>query len=143
MANTTVPVRNHFWQGMFIGGAMGLVAGLFAAPKAGREFRDELSLRADNYVHDAKDKWTGIKEKMTTVAAELKDVLSAQAEQMNENLGGKSDTVKQRVSAIRERIARTAEEVEKKAAMIKEKLAEEKHGKEQPGESEEKMRDAG
>jgi gas vesicle protein len=46
--------QNHFLWGFFIGGIMGALAGLFFAPKSGKEFREELKEKGGEAFEDAK-----------------------------------------------------------------------------------------
>jgi len=46
--------QNHFVWGFFIGGIMGALAGLFFAPKSGKELRAELKEKGSEAFEDAK-----------------------------------------------------------------------------------------
>lgn len=47
--------QNHFLWGFLIGGIMGALAGLFFAPKSGRELREELKEKGSEAFEDAKE----------------------------------------------------------------------------------------
>jgi gas vesicle protein len=47
--------QNHFVWGFLIGGIMGALAGLFLAPKSGKELRAELKEKGSEAFEDAKE----------------------------------------------------------------------------------------
>ncbi len=47
--------QNHFVWGFLVGGIMGALAGLFFAPKSGKELRAELKEKGNEALEDAKE----------------------------------------------------------------------------------------
>jgi gas vesicle protein len=47
--------QKHFLWGFFVGGIMGAIAGLFFAPKSGKELRAELREKGTEALEDAKE----------------------------------------------------------------------------------------
>jgi gas vesicle protein len=47
--------QGHFFMGFLIGGALGALAGIFFAPKSGRELRSDLKEKGSELLKDAKE----------------------------------------------------------------------------------------
>ena len=54
----------NFFSGLIIGGAIGAIAGILFAPKAGRDFRDELLGDSDEIINKAKSELDKIRAEL-------------------------------------------------------------------------------
>lgn len=68
--------------GAAIGATVGAVAGVLLAPKAGKETREELALKAKEAVEKAKEKIDEVKEKAGEVVEEVKHHVKQKMEKL-------------------------------------------------------------
>lgn len=61
-----------FFSGLLIGGAIGAIAGILFAPKAGKEFRGDILSDSDEIINKAKSEL----DKMRSELSDLKDKIS-------------------------------------------------------------------
>ena len=47
--------QGHFFMGLLIGGALGALAGIFFAPKSGKELRSDIKEKGSKVLKDAKE----------------------------------------------------------------------------------------
>ena len=47
--------ESHFFKGLLIGGALGVLAGIFFAPKSGKELRSDIREKGEEIIRDAKE----------------------------------------------------------------------------------------
>jgi gas vesicle protein len=81
----------HWMQGLFIGALAGVVVGLLCAPKSGKETREELSMKANEFAAQIKDEYGAALEKSKmaydSLLVRLKE-LEARAEKKATELKG-------------------------------------------------------
>ena len=82
----------HFCMGLLIGGALGALAGIFFAPKSGKELRADIKEKGNEVLKDAKgiyiDAITNAKEIIGEVKHQVKD-LKKEAEGTSQKMVGK------------------------------------------------------
>ena len=82
----------HFCMGLLIGGALGALAGIFFAPKSGKELRSDIKEKGNEVLKDAKGIYanasTNAKEIIGEVKHQAKD-LEKEAEGTSEKIAGK------------------------------------------------------
>jgi len=47
--------QGHFFMGFLIGGVLGVLAGIFLAPKSGKELRSDIKEKGSEVLKDAKE----------------------------------------------------------------------------------------
>ena len=81
----------HFCMGLLIGGVLGALAGIFFAPKSGKELRSDIKEKGSEFLKDTKeiyaDAGTKAKEIIGEVKHQAKD-LKKEAEGIIENIAG-------------------------------------------------------
>jgi gas vesicle protein len=82
----------HFCMGLLIGGVLGALAGIFFAPKSGKELRSDIKEKGNEFLKDTKeiyaDVGTKAKEMIGEVKHQAKD-LKKEAEGTDEKIAGK------------------------------------------------------
>ncbi|MGB5218424.1 MAG: YtxH domain-containing protein [Smithella sp.] len=82
----------HFFMGLLIGGTLGALAGIFFAPKSGKELRADIKEKGSEVLKDIKeiyaDAGTKAKEIIGEVKHQAKD-LKKEAEGTGEKIAGK------------------------------------------------------
>ena len=82
----------HFCMGLLIGGVLGALAGIFFAPKSGKELRSDIKEKGNEFLKDTKkiyaDAGTKAKEIIGEVKHQAKD-LKKEAEDTGEKIAGK------------------------------------------------------
>jgi gas vesicle protein len=82
----------HFCMGLLIGGALGALAGVFFAPKSGKELRSDIKEKGIKVLKDTKeiyaDASTNAKEIIVEVKQQAED-LKKEAEGTGEKIAGK------------------------------------------------------
>jgi gas vesicle protein len=68
----------HFFMGLLIGGALGALAGIFFAPKSGKELRSDIKEKGSEVLKDAK----GIYADTSTKAKEIIEEAKHQAKEL-------------------------------------------------------------
>ncbi len=58
--------NNDLLKGLFIGGLIGVVLGILYAPKSGKETREEIACKADEFLGKAKEEYEKAVEKSKT-----------------------------------------------------------------------------
>jgi gas vesicle protein len=81
----------HWMQGLFIGALAGVVVGILCAPKSGKETREDLSVKANEFAAQLKDEYGAALEKSKmaydNLLVRLKE-LEARAEKKSKELKG-------------------------------------------------------
>jgi gas vesicle protein len=81
----------HWMQGLFIGALAGVVVGILCAPKSGKETREDLSLKANEFAAQLKDEYGAALEKSKmaydNLLVRLKE-LEARAEKKSKEIKG-------------------------------------------------------
>jgi gas vesicle protein len=83
--------RCHFCMGLLIGGALGALAGLFFAPKSGKELRSEMKEKGSEILEDAKKIYADVGEKTKEIIGDAKHQakeLKKEAEGTGEKIAG-------------------------------------------------------
>jgi gas vesicle protein len=62
----------HFFTGFLIGGVLGALAGIFYAPKAGKELRSDIKEKGSEILKDAKEIYTDAHSKAKDIIAEAR-----------------------------------------------------------------------
>lgn len=80
--------RSDLLKGLFIGGVVGVVLGILFAPKSGKETREDLIRKTDEFLEHAKEGYENAMEKGKTVCEtafqRLKDLEISAKEKMEE-----------------------------------------------------------
>ncbi|HEY9791783.1 MAG TPA: YtxH domain-containing protein [Candidatus Obscuribacterales bacterium] len=86
---------NRYFEGLLVGGALGLVAGLLSAKKPGSELRKDLSESYEDLLRQANDQLGDLKGSLSdkvrpiaAQAADLKDRLSDRAAELRGQVAG-------------------------------------------------------
>ena len=64
--------QDHFFMGFLIGGALGALAGIFFAPKSGKELRADLKEKGSEVLKDAKEVYADASTKAKEIIEEAK-----------------------------------------------------------------------
>jgi len=64
--------QDHFFMGFLIGGALGALAGIFFAPKSGKELRADLKEKGSEILKDAKEVYADASTKAKEIIEEAK-----------------------------------------------------------------------
>jgi len=64
--------QGHLFKGLLIGGVLGALAGIFFAPKSGKEFRSDIKKKGHEVLKDAKDIYADVSTKAKDVIEEAK-----------------------------------------------------------------------
>ena len=64
--------QGHFFMGFLIGGVLGALAGIFFAPKSGKELRSDIKEKGSEVLKDAKDIYTDASTKAKEIIGEAK-----------------------------------------------------------------------
>ena len=84
--------QGHFFMGLLIGGALGALAGIFFAPKSGKELRSDIKEKGNEFLKDTKkiyaDAGTKAKDIIEEVKHQAKE-LKKEAEGTGEKIAGK------------------------------------------------------
>jgi gas vesicle protein len=64
--------QGHFFMGFLIGSVLGALAGIFFAPKSGKELRSDIKEKGSEVLKDAKEIYTDASMKAKEVIAEAK-----------------------------------------------------------------------
>jgi gas vesicle protein len=64
--------QGHFFMGFLIGGVLGALAGIFVAPKSGKELRSDIKEKGSEVLKDAKDIYTDASTKAKEIIGEAK-----------------------------------------------------------------------
>lgn len=81
----------HLVMGLFIGCALGVLAGIFFAPKPGKELRSDIKKKGKDVLKDAKDIYADVGTKAKEIIGEVKhraNELKKQAEDTGEKIEG-------------------------------------------------------
>jgi gas vesicle protein len=88
---------NRYFEGMLVGGALGVIAGMLLAPKRGSELRAELSESYDDLLKQAGEQWGEISDKMSDKVQPLADRASTYGEKIKTKtlaLASKAQSIK-------------------------------------------------
>jgi len=64
--------QGHFFMGLLIGGALGALAGIFFAPKSGKELRSDIKEKGSEVLKDAKEIYADASTKAKEIIEEAK-----------------------------------------------------------------------
>ena len=64
--------EGHFFRGLLIGVALGALAGIFFAPKSGKELRSDIKEKGSEVLKDAKNIYTDANTKAKEIIEEAK-----------------------------------------------------------------------
>jgi gas vesicle protein len=64
--------QGHFFMGFLIGGFLGVLAGIFFAPKSGKEVRSDIKEKGSEVLKDAKDIYADASTKAKEIIVEAK-----------------------------------------------------------------------
>jgi gas vesicle protein len=95
MAEHEVP-QGHFFMGLLIGGALGALAGIFFAPKSGKELRSDIKEKGSEVLKDAK----GIYADASTKAKEIIKEARHQAEELKKEADRHLSEARQKAKEI-------------------------------------------
>jgi gas vesicle protein len=79
----------HFCMGLLIGGALGALAGIFFAPKSGKELRSDIKEKGSEVLKDAK----GIYADTSTKAKEIIEEAKHQAKDLKKEAEGTGEKI--------------------------------------------------
>ncbi|KUG22662.1 hypothetical protein ASZ90_007557 [hydrocarbon metagenome] len=91
----------NFFKGLFIGGALGALAGILFAPKSGKELRSDIKDKGNKILNDGKEIYADASTKAKEIFAEVKhqaNDLKEDAEDAGEKIAGK---VQEKMGQIR------------------------------------------
>lgn len=126
---------NRYFEGLLVGGTLGLVIGLLTAPKPGAEMRRELADSADDLLSNANGNWEEVKtrfnDKVQPIAeraSELRTRVSHQAADLKVMVSDKASELKDKASELKDQavdlkvmVSDKAHELKDKADELKEK----------------------
>ena len=82
----------HFCMGLLIGGVLGALAGIFFAPKSGKELRSDIKEKGNEFLKDTKEIYADVGTKAKDIIEEVKHQakdLKKEAEGTGEKVAGK------------------------------------------------------
>jgi len=82
----------HFCMGLLIGGALGALAGIFFAPKSGKELRSDIKEKGSEVLKDTKEIYADANTKEKEIIGEVKHQakdLKKETEGTDEKIAGK------------------------------------------------------
>ena len=88
--------QGHFFMGFLIGGVLGVLAGIFFAPKSGKELRSDIKEKGSEVLKDAK----GIYADASTKAKEIIEEARHQAEELKKEADRYLSEARQKVKDI-------------------------------------------
>ena len=77
----------HFCMGLLIGGALGALAGIFFAPKSGKELRSDISEKGIEVIKDAKEIIGEVKHQAKDLEKEAEGTCEKIAGKVQEKIG--------------------------------------------------------
>jgi gas vesicle protein len=83
--------RCHFCMGLLIGGALGALAGIFFAPKSGKELRSDIKEKGNEVLEDAQELYADASAKGRELIEEVRHQakeLTKEAEGTGEKIAG-------------------------------------------------------
>lgn len=84
--------KDHFFKGLLIGGALGVLAGIFFAPKSGKELRSDIKKKGDKILKNGTEIYDDTSTKAKEIYGEIKhqaEELKEEAEDTGEKIAGK------------------------------------------------------
>jgi gas vesicle protein len=90
----------HFFMGLLIGGALGALAGIFFAPKSGKELRSDINENGSEALKDAKEIYADAGTKAKEIIGEAKH----QAEQLKKEADRHLSEARQKAKEILARV---------------------------------------
>ena len=94
--------QGHFFMGLLIGGALGALAGIFFAPKSGKELRSDIKEKGNEILKDAKE----IYADASTKAKEIIEEAKHQAEELKKEADRHLSEARQKAKEIFARVAK-------------------------------------
>jgi gas vesicle protein len=91
----------NFFKGLFIGGALGALAGILFAPKSGKDLRSDIKDKGNKILNDGKEIYADASTKAKEIFGEVKHQakdLKEDAEDAGEKIAGK---VQEKIGQIR------------------------------------------
>jgi len=92
--------QDHFFMGFLIGGALGALAGIFFAPKSGKELRADLKEKGSEILKDAKEVYADASTKAKEIIEEAKH----QAEELKKEADRYVSEARQKAKEILARV---------------------------------------
>jgi gas vesicle protein len=92
--------QDHFFMGFLIGGVLGALAGIFFAPKSGKELRADIKEKGSEVLKDAKE----IYADASTKAKEIIEEAEHQAEELKKEADRYLSEVRQKAKEILARV---------------------------------------
>ena len=90
----------HFFKGLLIGGALGALAGIFFAPKSGKELRSDIKEKGSEVLKDA----TGIYADASKKAKKIIEEAKHQAEELKKDAERHLSEARQKAKEILARV---------------------------------------
>ena len=81
--------QGHFFMGLLIGGALGALAGIFFAPKSGKELRSDIKDKGNEFLKDTKKIYADAGTKAKDIIEEVKH----QAKELKKEAEGTGDKI--------------------------------------------------
>jgi gas vesicle protein len=81
----------HFCMGLLIGGVLGALAGIFFAPKSGKELRSDIKEKGNEFLKDTKEIYADVGAKAKDIIEEVKHQakeLKKEAEDTGDKIAG-------------------------------------------------------
>ena len=81
----------NFFKGLFIGGALGALAGILFAPKSGKDLRSDIKDKGNKILNDGKEIYADASTKAKEIFVEVRDKakeLKKEAEGTGEKIAG-------------------------------------------------------
>lgn len=107
-------------RGLFsflIGGVFGAIGGLLLAPRSGKETREMLKTRADEFMEQGRETYSAQRDRLQVIAGEKTEELKGRIEDAKERLKTGIDTA---AGVARERVERMAKRAEESAEATQE-----------------------
>ena len=92
--------QGHFFMGFLIGGVLGVLAGIFFAPKSGKELRSDLKGKASELLKDGKEIYADASKKAKEIIEEAKH----QAEELKKEADRYLSEARQKAKEILARV---------------------------------------
>jgi len=98
---------SDFLKGLIFGGLVGVAIGLLYAPKSGKETRDDLTIRADEFISKAKEEMEKHREEYDSALERIKKTgssIKSKASQAQDKIGSLAQSGKETAEERRKRL---------------------------------------
>ena len=92
--------QGYFFMGLLLGGALGALAGIFLAPKSGKELRSDIKEKGSEVLKDGKEIYTDARTKAKEIIEEAKH----QAEELKKEADRYLSEARQKAKEILARV---------------------------------------